>query len=195
MQVLPVLLVVAAAVMKVDKSESWNFREKSWCWAQVVWQSQGAHSPKGAAVRWDGKDPGCCAECPAMGLTLLMFVPSHHFWGFCAAALEHQPYSGWVLTPALRQRDEPSGRGKSSRDGLLGGWWDSKPRFVLFRWMESELGWQLAAEGNLEYQHRFLLSFLAHLSTYQSSGGLTSSIEKPATAIPTVSHRDNRIYW
>lgn len=80
MQVLPVLLVIAAAGMEVDKSGSQNFRE-SWCGAQVLWQSWGAHGPKGAVVRRDGMEHGCSAECPA--LTLPVFVPSRRLHAFC----------------------------------------------------------------------------------------------------------------
>jgi len=50
-----------------------------------------------------------------MELTLPMFVPSLHFCGFCAAALERQLHGDQVLTPALGEWDE------SSRNRLLGG--------------------------------------------------------------------------
>lgn len=52
-----------------------------------------------------------------------------------------------------------------------------------------------AAKGNLQYLHRFPLLLLAHLSISQSSSGSASSIEEAATAMLTVSHRNNRIYW
>lgn len=47
------------------------------------------------------------------------------------------------------------------------------------------------AEGNLDYLHRFPLLLLAHLSTSQSSSISASSTEEAATAMLTVSHRDN----
>lgn len=118
------------------KSGSWNFREKSWCQVQVVWQSRGARGPRGAVVS-------------GMGMTMaavLSVVP----WGWpCQCLSPHSISVGFVPQPLNADPTVPGssalhlGRGQSSRDGLLGGWWVSKPRFVLFRWMWSGLGWQL----------------------------------------------------
>lgn len=97
----------------------------------------GCPRPQGTCGKVGWEWPWLLCWVPCRGAEPATVCPLTPFpWVLCR--------SPWTPTPRWLGPQPSTWRvGRASRDGLLGGWWVSKPRFVLFRWMWSGLGRQL----------------------------------------------------